>query len=214
MEVGVYSLQIRTGGHRKASRLRSPTGSCSVSHLMDRAQRWLVQWLVLNQEGVLAWMAGKRWIESARLESRGPTEGGTSQSPNSTSFFFFPALSPPGPMRRLLEVVKGEFVPDLQSTPPSWRYLETPWRTGPPWTRTGFLGGSDSKESVCSAEDQGLIPGSGRAPREGNGYLLQYSCLENSMDRGAWRATHPMGSGRKELDSTEQLTLTFTHFMD
>ena len=54
--------------------------------------------------------------------------------------------------------------------------------------------GSDGKESACSAEDVGLIPGSGRAPREGNGYLLQYSCLENSMDRGAWPATHPMRS--------------------
>ena len=53
----------------------------------------------------------------------------------------------------------------------------------------GFLGGWDSKESVCSVEDPGLIPGSGRSPEEGNGYPLQYPCLENSVDRGAWRAT-------------------------
>ena len=52
-----------------------------------------------------------------------------------------------------------------------------------------FPDGSDGKESACSAGDLGLIPGSGRAPREGNGYPLQYSCLENAMDRGAWWAT-------------------------
>ena len=45
------------------------------------------------------------------------------------------------------------------------------------------------KESDCSAGDPGLIPGSGRSPGEGNGYPLQYSCLENSMDRGARQAT-------------------------
>ena len=53
----------------------------------------------------------------------------------------------------------------------------------------GFPGGSDGKESACPAGDWSLIPGSGRSPGEGNGCPLQYSCLENSMDRGAWRAT-------------------------
>ena len=52
-----------------------------------------------------------------------------------------------------------------------------------------FLGGSDSKEFACNAGDPGSIPGSGRSPAEGNGYPLQYSCLENSMDRGTWQAT-------------------------
>ena len=52
----------------------------------------------------------------------------------------------------------------------------------------GFPGGSDGKESACNAEDLGSIPGSGRSPGEGNGNPLQYSCLENSMDRGAWQA--------------------------
>ena len=49
--------------------------------------------------------------------------------------------------------------------------------------------GSDGKESSCYAEDLGLIPDLGRSLGEGNGYPLQYSCLENSMDRGACRAT-------------------------
>ena len=53
----------------------------------------------------------------------------------------------------------------------------------------GFLGGSDGKESACNVGDLGLIPGLGRSPGEGNGYPLQYSCLENSMDRGAWGTT-------------------------
>ena len=53
----------------------------------------------------------------------------------------------------------------------------------------GFPGGSAGKESACKAENPGSIPGLGRFPGEGNGYPVQYSCLENSMDRGAWWAT-------------------------
>ena len=48
---------------------------------------------------------------------------------------------------------------------------------------------SVSKESACSVGDPGLIPGLGRSPGEGNGNLLQYFCLENPMDKGAWQAT-------------------------
>ena len=51
---------------------------------------------------------------------------------------------------------------------------------------SGFPGGSDSKESACSVGDPGSIPGSGRFSGEVNGNPLQYSCLENPMDRGAW----------------------------
>ena len=55
----------------------------------------------------------------------------------------------------------------------------------------GSPGGSDGKESSCNARDLGLIPGSGRSPEEGNGYLLQYSCLETSTDKGAlWATVH------------------------
>jgi len=53
----------------------------------------------------------------------------------------------------------------------------------------GFTGGSHDTESACNAGDPGLIPGLGRSPGEGNGYPLQYFCLKNSMDRGAWGAT-------------------------
>ena len=53
----------------------------------------------------------------------------------------------------------------------------------------GFPGGSVVKNLHVNARDAGLIPRSGRSSGEGNGYLLWYSCLENSMDRGAWQTT-------------------------
>ena len=65
----------------------------------------------------------------------------------------------------------------------------------------GFPGGSGvKKESICNAGDPGSIPGSGRSPGGGNGNPLQYSCLENPLDRGAQRATV---HGVAELDMTE-----------
>ena len=63
--------------------------------------------------------------------------------------------------------------------PDNWQFI----------VHVGFSGGSDSKESGCNAGDSSLIPGLGRSPREGNVNPLKYSCLENSMDRGAWQAT-------------------------
>ena len=58
----------------------------------------------------------------------------------------------------------------------------------------GFSGGSDSKESACNVGDLGSIPGLGRSLGGGHGNPLQYSCLENPMDRGAWRATQSIES--------------------
>ena len=52
----------------------------------------------------------------------------------------------------------------------------------------GFPGGSDGKETACNVGEPGSIPGSGRSPKEGNGYPLQYSHLENPMARGAWQS--------------------------
>ena len=75
-----------------------------------------------------------------------------------------------------------------------------------------FPGGSDSKESACSAGDAGLIPGSGRSPGEGNGNPLQYSCLENPMDGGAWWATvHGVAKCQTQLSNfmDAQLKPTF-----
>ena len=64
-----------------------------------------------------------------------------------------------------------------------------------------FPGGSHGKASVYNVGNLGLIPGSGRSPGEGNGNLLQDSCLENPMDRGASLGCSPWG--RKESDTTE-----------
>ena len=71
--------------------------------------------------------------------------------------------------------------------------------------------GSNGKESACKAGDPGSIPGSGKSPGEGNGYPAQYSCLENPMDRGAWRATYSPWSP-KQSETTELLTL-FTYLI-
>ena len=54
------------------------------------------------------------------------------------------------------------------------------------YVSVGFPGGSAGKESACNAGDLGSIPGLGRSPGEGNGNPLQYSCLENPIDGGAW----------------------------
>ena len=74
----------------------------------------------------------------------------------------------------------------------------------------GFPGGSEVKASACNVGDLGSIPGSERSPGEGNGNPLQYSCLENPMDRGAWWATvHGVAKSRTQ---PSDFTFTFTGF--
>ena len=66
--------------------------------------------------------------------------------------------------------------------------------------KKGFPGGSVIKNPAANAADTGSIPGSGRSPGRGNGSPFQYSCLENSMDRGAWQATvHGVTKSRTQL---------------
>ena len=75
------------------------------------------------------------------------------------------------------------------------------------FTEFGFSGGSEVKASACNAGDVGSIPGSGRSPGEGNGNPLQYSCLENPMDGGAWWArVHGVAQSRTRLSN---FTFTF-----
>ena len=65
-----------------------------------------------------------------------------------------------------------------------------------------FSGGSDGKKSACNVGDPGSIPGSGRSPGEGNGNPLQYSCLENHMDKRAWRAiVHGVAKGQTQVSN-------------
>ena len=75
---------------------------------------------------------------------------------------------------------------------------------------TVFPGGSEVNASACNAGDLGSIPGSGRSPGEGNGNPLQYSCLENPMDGGAWWATvHRVAKSQTRLSNfTHSLTQT------
>ena len=78
-----------------------------------------------------------------------------------------------------------------------------------PRSHMSFPGGSDGKESSCNAEDLGSTPGLGRFPGEGNGYPLQNSGLENSIDRGAWQATvHGSQSDRHDRATS---TFKVTH---
>jgi len=65
----------------------------------------------------------------------------------------------------------------------------------------GFPGGQCGKEPSCNVRDASLVPGSRRSPGEGNGNPLQYSCLGNPMDRGAWQAT-VHGVAKKEAEVT------------
>ena len=69
-----------------------------------------------------------------------------------------------------------------------------------PWWLSG-------KKSACNAGDKGVIPGSGRAPGEGNGNPLQYSCLGNPMDRGAWWVTVHGGHKRVRNDLATETTI-------
>ena len=71
-----------------------------------------------------------------------------------------------------------------------------------------FPSGSDGKASVYNAGDPGSIPGLGRSPGEGNGNSLQYSCLENTIDGGAWWATvHGVAKSRTQLSDFTSLSL-------
>ena len=104
-----------------------------------------------------------------------------SSGPSSLHPWFLPFLHLPAPYRAFPSV----FNHDLSSQ--------------------GFPGGSDGKESACSFGDLGWIPGSGRSPGGGNGNPLQYSCLGNPLNRGAWRAI--VQGVSKSRTATEQPTL-------
>ena len=72
-----------------------------------------------------------------------------------------------------------------------------------------FLCGSDGKESACNVGDPGSTPGSGRSPGEGSGNALQYSCLENPVDCGAWQAkVHGVAKSQTRLSN---FTFTFIY---
>ena len=91
----------------------------------------------------------------------------------------------------------------------SW-VRQIPWRRDrlPTSVFLGYPGGSDGKESVCNVGDLGSIPGLERSPGGGHGNPLQYSCLENPMDRGAWGATaHGVSKSHSVMSMTERLSI-------
>ena len=134
--------------------------------------------------------------------------------------FFFLIWDAKGIMSLLLRncILKLDFTGQL--SPPTyavmvqcrleWRLIDRLWIASILFWKHfwwGFPVGSDGKDSTCSSGDLHLIPGSERAPGEGNGNPLQYSCLGNHMNRGAWWAT--VHGVTKDSDTTEQLTLLF-----
>ena len=77
--------------------------------------------------------------------------------------------------------------------------------------KLGFPGGSSVRNPPASPRDVGLIPESGRSPGEGKGNLLQYSCLENPMDRGAWwAAVHGVAGIGQDLATKQQMLMFFS----
>ena len=85
---------------------------------------------------------------------------------------------------------------------------DTPSRFG--WSPPG---GSDDKEPTCNVGDLDSTPGLGRSPGEGHGNPLQYSCLENPMDRGAWQATvHGVAKSQTRLSDSAQQHPILTHY--
>ena len=71
-----------------------------------------------------------------------------------------------------------------------------------------FPSGSDGKEAACNEGDPSSIPGLERSPGEGNGNPMQYSCLENPMDKGQGQRQATIHGDHKESDATEQLTIS------
>ena len=83
---------------------------------------------------------------------------------------------------------------------PLYQTRPCPFGAHHPVDNPGYPGDSDGKASACNVGDLGSIPGSGRSPGEGNDNPLQYSCLENPMDGGAWQATvHGVAKSRTRL---------------
>ena len=101
--------------------------------------------------------------------------------------------------------------PEMQETPDQFLGQEDSWRRDrlPTPVFLGFPGGSAGKESACSVGDPGSIPGLERFPAEGNGNPLQYSCLENPMDREAWWATVHRVSQLDTSETTKQYIFTY-----
>ena len=105
-------------------------------------------------------------------------------------------MSPP-PVQCVSHKLRNQLHEDLHAPPQNWCHLHLLWAS---------LVAQRLKPSACNAGDLGSIPGSGRSPGNGNGTPLQYSCLENPMDGGAWWATvHGLAKSRTQLSDFTSL---------
>ena len=148
--------------------------------------RWA---LVDGLESAHSWLPGRSelWSLHAGPFSDLPPRGawswmGTRMSPGALHCSGEPRQTPRPPVCQQV----ADPSPDLQTLQSSHSNIPC---LVPSQRLKGFPGGSDSKESACNAGDWGLIPGLERSLEERNGDPLEYSCLENSMNRGAWWAT-------------------------
>ena len=102
----------------------------------------------------------------------------------------------------------ADWRPDGISREACTSLLKSTWELTCSWGRASFPGGSVVKESACNVGDPGSCPGWGRSPGKGKSYPLQYSCLENSMNRRAWLSYNPWD--HEESDTWVTSTLTFS----
>ena len=115
-------------------------------------------------------------------------------------------VTPPSPMKAIPVNTSARDVSPVSYSSATQKYTATASVTmfdQPTPSSLSFPGGSDGKESACNTGDVGWIPGAGRSSGKGNGSPLQYSCLENSVDKRSLVGYSPWG--RKESDTTEQL---------
>ena len=162
---------------------KGPSLSSFLNFFTVESQEFFIYWNQDLSVKVLVWDdgIGRSWIHlpPQRLESKTTYEAIFS-----------------GKTERVAEQCKQE----KKKIKIGRRYRDAITSWTPPCPHQGFPGGSDGKESACNAADLGSIPELGRSPKEGNGYPLRYSCLENSMDEGAWWATvHRVAKSRTRL---------------
>ena len=146
------------------------------------------------------WMGLRLKVNSVKVCEKGAD--GSEQTWDTFSKWFFP---------RLVHHIFKSYLDERYWIPlplGSWRVdpsvRKIPWRRDrlPTPICLGFLCGSDGKESTWNAEDLGSTPGLGRSPGRGHGHPPQYSCLENPMDWGAWRAVvHEVAKSQTQLSN-------------
>ena len=168
-----------------------PSSVTSIMPLLWLLTGRHANWQLQFRKGLCTWSKHKRVKEPSsdaiRTKNEKSVEGGDWSCDVTAAQVLWPELP-----RGVCTSWEGAGAQSRQKA--FWRSSRAPWASPSSWWQGPgqvlvFPGGSDGKESACNARHPGSIPGSGRLPGEGHGKpLRQYSCLENPMDRGAWRA--------------------------